>query len=75
MSEHISRSVAKGISWRIVGSIDTFLISWLISGHAAVAGGIASMEVITKIFLYAAHERAWLRVQWGKAEATDACCP
>jgi len=68
MSERFSRSVAKGISWRIVGSIDTFLIAFLITGHFKAAGGIAAVEVFTKVLLYALHERIWLRVPWGRQD-------
>lgn len=67
MSEHHGRSLAKAISWRITGTLDTFLISWLITGELALAGGIAATEVITKIALYWLHERAWNRVSWGRS--------
>lgn len=66
MQESKTRSLAKAISWRITGTIDTFLISWLITGQLALAGGIALTEVITKVFLYWFHERVWNRVKWGK---------
>lgn len=66
MQESKTRSLAKAISWRITGTVDTFLISWLITGQLALAGGIALTEVITKVFLYWLHERAWNRVKWGK---------
>ena len=68
MSERFSRSIAKGISWRVVGSLDTFLIAFLITGHLKAAGGIAVVEVFTKVMLYAVHERIWLRVPWGRKE-------
>lgn len=61
------RSLAKAISWRITGTLDTFIISWVITGHLALAGGIAATEVITKIGLYWLHERVWNRVQWGRS--------
>lgn len=64
MSEQNRRSLAKAISWRITGTLDTFLISWLITGELALAGGIAATEVVTKIGLYWLHERAWNRVSW-----------
>ena len=67
MSEHHRRSLAKAISWRITGTVDTFLISWLITGELALAGGIAATEVVTKIVLYWLHERAWNRVSWGRS--------
>jgi len=66
MSETNRRSLAKAVSWRITGTIDTFIISWLITGELLLASGIALTEVITKVVLYWAHERVWNRVNWGK---------
>jgi uncharacterized membrane protein len=66
MQESKTRSLAKAISWRVTGTVDTFLISWLITGQLALAGGIALTEVVTKIFLYWFHERIWNRISWGK---------
>jgi uncharacterized membrane protein len=66
LSENNKRSIAKAVSWRITGTLDTFLISWLITGEALLATGIALTEIITKIFLYWFHERVWNRVQWGR---------
>ena len=60
------RSLLKAISWRVTGTLDTFLLSWLITGHAATAGGIAASEVLTKIALYYLHERVWALVPWGR---------
>jgi uncharacterized membrane protein len=60
-----SRSFAKATSWRILGSIDTFLLSWLFTGSPKAAGAIATTEVITKMFLYYFHERAWSAIKWG----------
>lgn len=53
------RSVVKGITWRFVGTMDTMLISWFITGSFKFAASIASVEVFTKIALYYLHERAW----------------
>lgn len=60
-----SRSLLKAISWRILGSIDTFLLSWLFTASIKAAGAIASTEVLTKMVLYYLHERAWSRIGWG----------
>lgn len=60
-----SRSLAKAISWRVLGSIDTFLLSWLFTGNVKAAGAIATTEVLTKMVLYYLHERAWSNIQWG----------
>jgi uncharacterized membrane protein len=60
-----SRSFAKAASWRILGSIDTFLLSWLFTANVKAAGAIAVTEVLTKMVLYYFHERAWASVKWG----------
>ena len=60
-----SRSIVKAASWRALGSVDTFVLSWLFTGNAKAAGAIASTEVVTKMILYYLHERAWSSVRWG----------
>jgi uncharacterized membrane protein len=64
--ERNTRSIAKAISWRIVGTIDTILISWLITGTLTMALSIGAVETVTKIALYFFHERVWNVVSWGK---------
>lgn len=60
-----SRSFAKAVSWRVLGSIDTFVLSWLFTSSVKAAGAIASTEVLTKMVLYYFHERAWSAIGWG----------
>ena len=55
----IARHLAKTITWRIVGSIDTMLICWLITGNFKMGLAIGGVEVLTKMVLYCFHERAW----------------
>lgn len=64
---HHGRAVAKGASWRALATLDTFLLSWLITGHLGKAGAIASFETVTKIALFYVHEQLWARVPWGRA--------
>lgn len=59
------RSFAKAVSWRILGSLDTFLLSWLFTSSVKAAGAIAISEVLTKMVLYYFHERAWANIRWG----------
>jgi uncharacterized membrane protein len=63
--ERHRRSFVKAVSWRVLGSIDTFLLSWLFTGNPKAAGAIATTEVITKMILYYFHERAWSSINWG----------
>ena len=66
------RSFIKAVSWRVVGSLDTFLLSLLITGKLKYAVSIASAEAVTKIILYYLHERAWRMVRWGRLETDGA---
>jgi uncharacterized membrane protein len=71
------RSIIKAVSWRVIGTMDTFMVSFValhfLGGgthadtiHAAkAAGSIAGLEVFTKILLYYLHERAWSRLPLG----------
>ena len=65
-SERPMRSVAKAVSWRVIGTLDTLLISYLLTGEVAVAASIASIDFVTKMFLYFFHERLWNKINWGK---------
>ena len=60
------RSLVKAISWRMTGTIDTFIISWFITGTLTLATGIALTEIFTKVGLFWLHERVWNRIQWGR---------
>ena len=66
MKSKARRSLAKTLSWRILATSDTFLISWLITGTVSMAGAIAGIEVITKMFLYYGHERVWNNINTGR---------
>lgn len=65
-SEKPIRSIAKAFSWRIVGTLDTLIISYLLTGKIALAASIASIDFLTKMVLYFFHERLWNKVKWGK---------
>ena len=65
-SEKPVRSIVKAVSWRIVGTLDTIIISWIITGEVAMALTIGSIELITKMVLYFFHERIWNIIKWGK---------
>ena len=75
--ESHSRSLVKAASWRLLGSIDTFLLSWFFTGNPKAAGAIALTEVVTKVLLYYFHERIWSSIHWGakRADANQAISP
>jgi uncharacterized membrane protein len=66
-SKSTNRIIAatKAVTWRIVGTLDTWIISYLVTGQATLAFSIASIEVFTKMVLYYFHERGWEAVKRG----------
>ena len=60
-----TRSILKAISWRIVGTLDTMALGWLITGSPLMGLKIGGLELITKFVLYYFHERIWLQSEFG----------
>jgi len=56
------RHIFKTITWRILGTLDTFLLSWFITGSFSIGAAIGGIEIITKMILYYFHERAWYKL-------------
>ena len=59
------RHIAKTITWRIVGTIDTMFLGWIISGDPLIGVKIGGLELTTKMILYYAHERVWFKLDYG----------
>jgi uncharacterized membrane protein len=59
------RHVLKTISWRTVGSLDTFILAWIISGNPITGIKIGTAEVLTKMIFYYLHERLWYLFDYG----------
>lgn len=86
--DSVKRSMIKAVSWRVVGTIDTFILSFVIISFlgplfglsfledggniAQTAGYIAIAEVFTKLVIYTVHEQIWTRVRWGLSVASGA---
>lgn len=66
MIDNQLRSICKTISWRLTGSVSTFLITFLILGNLSIAGSIAIIQIIVNTILYYVHERIWNRVTFGR---------
>ena len=59
------RHIAKTITWRCVGTLDTMLLAWWISGNPLIGLKIGGVELVTKMVLYYLHERAWYKYDYG----------
>ena len=55
------RHLLKTITWRVVGTIDTMLLGWFVTGDIKLGLTIGGFEVITKMILYFLHERVWYK--------------
>ena len=70
-----TRSILKAISWRVIASSATFVISYIVVKQSTnetdtqvlkFATAIASVDVVAKLILYYFHERLWTNIYWGK---------
>ena len=53
------RHIAKSFSWRLIGTLDTLVFSWLITGDLSEGLSISGITTLTKLFWYYIHERLW----------------
>lgn len=67
----MSRSWAKAISWRITGSVDTFVVGWVFTQNIPTAAAISVIEFASKILLYYLHEKIWEKIAWSKKEKSE----
>ena len=68
MREKPYRSIAKALSWRVTGTLDTVVVSYFVTGKIGLALSIGFVELFTKIGLYYVHERVWNRIAFGRAQ-------
>jgi uncharacterized membrane protein len=71
MVEKHYRSLTKAISWRVTGTLDTIVISFLITGQIKLAISIGFVELFTKICLYYLHERLWEKIPFGRIKQEE----
>jgi uncharacterized membrane protein len=68
----VKRHLLKTITWRIVGTIDTMILGWIVTGNLKFGLAIGGFEVITKMLLYFLHERVWYKyIKFGLTEKKD----
>lgn len=74
METHL-RSVVKGISWRIIATLVTTVVVWLISGEVSMALFAGASDSLVKIGLFWGHERIWQHIGWGRGVPPPAASP
>lgn len=62
------RILVKAISWRIISTATTFLLTYLLTGSLMIAGQLASINFVLKTIMQFMHEKLWQRIEWGKGK-------
>lgn len=68
MIETNRRSIAKALSWRIVATVITAGLVYLITGKGDFAATIGLADTSIKLFIYFGHERLWNRIPFGRVK-------
>ncbi len=67
-----TRSLVKTLTWRIIATTDTIIITRIVTGSWTAGAIVGGAEVFTKMFLYYFHERGWSSLDWGLEDVPDA---
>jgi uncharacterized membrane protein len=59
------RHILKTFSWRAIGTLDTILLGWLITGNPLTGLKIGGAEIFSKMLLYFGHEKLWYKINYG----------
>ena len=62
------RSFVKALSWRLTGTVDTMVVSYIVTGKVKLAVSIGAIELFTKVGLYYMHERVWNKLSFGRVK-------
>jgi len=71
MRETHARSIAKAVSYRIVGSATTAMIVYVLTSKGSLSLGAGLMDVVLKIAAYFIHERVWNHIEFGRGKPPD----
>ena len=56
------RHILKTFTWRIIATLTTTIIAWIVTGDPMIGLKVGSIEFIIKMLLYYMHEKAWHKV-------------
>lgn len=59
------RHILKTFSWRFIGTLDTIIFSWFITGNPFIGLKIGLFETVSKMLLYFGHEKLWYKINYG----------
>ena len=65
------RSIAKTVSWRVVATLITGVVTYALTGRLDFAVTVGLADTLVKFFIYYVHERMWTRVSYGKVRPLE----
>jgi uncharacterized membrane protein len=65
MYESHTRSILKGVTWRIIASATTMTVVYFVTGDLTLVASVGAVDILAKVFFYYLHERTWGKVKWG----------
>jgi uncharacterized membrane protein len=71
MMESSARSLAKAVSYRVLGSTGTAFIVYIFSGNMPLSAGVGAIDMLLKIALYFLHERIWNYIPYGRPKPPE----
>jgi uncharacterized membrane protein len=71
MMESNARSLAKAVSYRVLGSTATALVVFVFSGNMPLSAGVGAVDMLLKIALYFLHERIWNHIPYGRPKPPE----
>ena len=69
--ESHKRSLVKAVTWRVIATLVTFLVAYLLTGEIAIAVGIGLVDSAIKFVAYYFHERSWEKINFGRPKAVS----
>jgi uncharacterized membrane protein len=66
LGETHTRTVIKAVSWRVIASLTTMTIIYVLTREWVLTVGAGVVEASSKMLFYYLHERAWGKIGWGK---------
>jgi len=60
------RNIAKSLTWRLIGALDLFAVSWFFTGDPTSGLKMGVADTLTKLVFYYIHERIWVHIDLRK---------
>jgi len=71
MTDSHFRSLAKAVSYRVLGSAATAVVVYLFSGNVPLSASVGGLDMVIKIVLYFLHERIWNHIPFGRPKRPE----